>query len=549
MAEPELVKSEKAELDAENNNVDGAPPHIQRRLKARHLEMIAIGGTIGTGLLKKSGRTIATAGPLGALLVFAIVGLQVYGVAAGIGEMVTFLPVAGAFSALPGRFVNKSLGFATGWVYWLNWALPGEFAAIATLMTYWVPNSQFPDWIWSGVFFIPLVIVNSFNVRGFGETEYILSLIKVVVISLFLIVALAVWFGANSSSGPLWFTYWNPPIVGSNPATQFQNFAGAFTTAFYAYSGTELVGITSAEAQNPRLSVPRAINGTFWRVIIFYLGSIFLVGVILSPTSTTILGASIADSPFVYAYNQIGIPSAAGIMNAVIIIAATSSANSGFYATSRSLLGLAQQGFAPKIFGAVNKRGVPYIGLYFTVAFGIIGLIAGYAVGTEYVFDFLSGFVSINAMLAWVSLSYTHLRFRWAYVAQGRDLSELPYKAPLFPYLDFLSIFIGVFVLVCITFGAFDNVTSYNISWLTNNAWVYSGVPLALILFLGHALYEGHISGNGYLSGFKLLPYDQVDFETGRIIETAEEKAAADAVHKRPKNIKEWFEWIRYKLF
>ncbi|KAJ3383312.1 hypothetical protein HDU84_003719 [Entophlyctis sp. JEL0112] len=546
-ADHKMTQDEKApSSDAEVQIADA--PQMKRSLKARHLEMIAIGGTIGTGLLKKSGKTIAASGPLGALLVFAIVGLQVYGVAAGIGEMVTYLPVSGAFSALPGRFVNKPLGFATGWAYWLNWALPGEFTAIASLMTYWVPTTTFPAWIWSAVFFIPLALINAVNVRGFGETEYALSFIKVVVISLFMIVATAVWFGAGSDSGPLWFKYWNPPIVGSDPAKQFQNFAGAFTTAYYAYTGTELVGITSAEAENPRRSVPRAINGTFWRVIIFYIGSVFLVGVILSPASTTIVGASIADSPFVYAYRQIGIPSAASIMNAVIVIAGLSAANSGFYGASRSLYGLSQQGFAPKIFNRVNKRGIPFTALLFTIAVGVLGLIAGYSIGTNALFDFLSGFTSINGMLVWVSMSVAHLRFRWGYIAQGRDLKLLPYKAPLFPYLDLFSIFVAVFVVACILFGAFNNAV-YDLDWFTNDSWVYAGVPTFLVLFIGSGLFYGVTSCSGVFSGFKLIPFAELDFETGRIIETEEELAAAEEIKKKPKTRAEWIQRIKYKLF
>ncbi|KAJ3069198.1 hypothetical protein HDU98_007727 [Podochytrium sp. JEL0797] len=504
--------------------------HMKRKLKARHLEMIAIGGTIGTGLLKKSGRTIASSGPLGALLVFAIVGLQVYGVATGIGEMSTYLPVAGAFSALPARFVNKPLGFATGWV----------------------PTTTLPDWVWTPIFFIPLVTINSLSVAGYGETEFVLSLIKVVVIAIFLVVALLVWFGVGSGTGPLWFTYWNPPIAGSNPTQQFVNFAGAFTTAFYSYSGTELVGITAAEAENPRMSVPRAINGTFWRIILFYLGSIFLVGVVLSPTSSSLLGKTVANSPFVYVYKQIGINAAADIMNAVIVLSATSAVNSSLYACSRSLYGLAQDGFAPKLFARVDKRGVPYMGLYFSTFFAILGLIAGYAVGSEDVFNWLSGFVSINVMLAWMAMSVTHLRFRWGYVHQGKDIKDLPYLAPFFPYVDFISIFIGIFVIVCISFGAFYHVTVFDISWYTTNAWVYSGVPLYISLFVGYAVFLGIKSGNGILSGFGLVPLDAMDFETGRLIETETEDEKADAIrlaHQKPKSGKEWVAYIKYKLF
>ncbi|ORY36481.1 hypothetical protein BCR33DRAFT_770250 [Rhizoclosmatium globosum] len=409
-------------------NVETAAPavkanHLGRKLKARHLEMIAIGGTIGTGLLKKSGRTIASSGPLGALLVFALVGLQVFGVATGIGEMVTLIPVAGAFSTLPARFVNKPLGFATGWSYWINMALPGEISAIASLMTYWVPISTFPSWAWTPVFYLPLVAINSISVRGYGETEYFLALIKVVVISIFMIIATFVWFGATGG-GFLGFKYWAPPIKGSNPLDQFVSFTGAFTTAFYSYSGTEMVGITAAEAENPRKSVPRAINGTFWRIIIFYVGSIFLVGVTLSPDSTFLLGKTIANSP-----------------------------SSTFTNKLESLW------VRPKAFGKVDSRGVPYVGLYFTTLFAALGLVAGYAVGSEDVFNFLSGFVSVNTLLAWMA--------------------------------------------------------DINRGWWFDNSWIYFGIPLFFSFFIGKAAYDGHQSGKGFTAALGLIPYEEMDFTTG----------------------------------
>ncbi|KAJ3297780.1 hypothetical protein HDU79_002254 [Rhizoclosmatium sp. JEL0117] len=536
-------------------NVETAAPevkanHLGRKLKARHLEMIAIGGTIGTGLLKKSGRTIASSGPLGALLVFALVGLQVFGVATGIGEMVTLIPVAGAFSTLPARFVNKPLGFATGWSYWINMALPGEISAIASLMTYWVPISTFPSWAWTPVFYLPLVAINSISVRGYGETEYFLALIKVVVISIFMIIATFVWFGATGG-GFLGFKYWAPPIKGSNPLDQFVSFTGAFTTAFYSYSGTEMVGITAAEAENPRKSVPRAINGTFWRIIIFYVGSIFLVGVTLSPDSTFLLGKTIANSPFVYVYKQIGISGAADIMNAVIVLAAWSAINSGLYATSRVLYGLSEDGFAPKAFGKVDRRGVPYVGLYFTTLFAALGLVAGYAVGSEDVFNFLSGFVSVNTLLAWMAVSITHLRFRWGYIAQGRQLKDLPYVAPFFPYIDILSLAIGTFVLFCITFGALYG-QDINRGWWFDNSWIYFGIPLFFSFFIGKAAYDGHQSGKGFTAALGLIPYEEMDFTTGALtlIETEDEKEEAIlASHQKPKTIKEWLKYVQYKLF
>ncbi|KAJ3118052.1 hypothetical protein HK100_000680 [Physocladia obscura] len=518
---------------------------LQRKLKARHLEMIAIGGTIGTGLLLKSGSAIRGAGPLGALICFAIVGVQVYGVITSIGEMATYIPVEGAFSAFPTRFVSPAFGFMSGWNYWLNWALtfPAEMSGIASLMSYWVPTDKVASWIFSLIFMLPLIVLNLFNVSGFAEVEFVLCIIKVVTVILFLIIAFFVWFGVGTGTGALWFSNWNPAVVGPDPISRFLNVGNAFTTAFFSYGGTELVGLTAGEAANPRLSVPRAITGTFWRIIIFYIGAIFFVGVILNPLATW------SSSPFVYALNAAGISFAADFINFVVIVAATSAANSSIYACARTLLKLAEDRQAPKIFAKIDKRGVPVNSV---IGIGIIGLVAvagSYASGPDgsnNVFNFLSGVISYSIMQSWMIMSITHLRFRAGYAAQGRDIKELPYAAPFFPYFNYLSLLIGVVVTVFLLISALypdgtPNDQFFNLDWFMNNSWTYIGIPVTFFLYIGYGLF---VPGS-----FNLVKYEDMDFESNRLIESAEEKAAIEAIQAKPKNAQEWIQRIRYKLF
>ncbi|KAJ3286266.1 hypothetical protein HDU79_006612 [Rhizoclosmatium sp. JEL0117] len=523
---------------------------LHRNMRARHLEMIAIGGSIGTGLLKKSGGAVYNAGPVGALLCFAIVGLQVFGVITGLGEMATLLPVDGAFSHLPARFVNEALGFASGWNYWLTWALctPAELSAIASFMTFWTTNVQ--GWVWSAVYLAPLVLVNFGGVRHFAEVEYTLSLIKVVVISLFILVGTLVWFGVGGG-GFLGFKNWAPAFVGATPLDQFTNMStGGFVTAFFSYAGTELIGVTSGEVANPRKSVPRAIKGTFVRIIVFYIISIFLVGLLLPPDSKILNPSNpISQSPFVYVYNVIGIRFAADVMNAVIIVAALSASNSALYACSRTLMRLADEGNAPKFFNYVSKNGVPVYALGLTVLFAIISVIGGYAVGSGQIFNFLSNMAGLGILIAWNIISITHLRFRRGYLAQGKKLEDLPYVAPFFPYADYLSLVIGFALGAFILFGTFYNVTNFNLDWWMNNSWIYSGVPLIFILYIGRAAYEGHKSGKGLLHGFKLKAFEDMDFETGKFVETEADLAENAELEGKPKTTKEWIQRITYKLF
>ncbi|KAJ3024006.1 UNVERIFIED_CONTAM: hypothetical protein HDU68_008351 [Siphonaria sp. JEL0065] len=533
--------------------VDATAPapagHLQRKLQVRHLEMIAIGGTIGTGLLLKSGGAIYTAGPLGALICYIIVGIQGYAVTVALGEMATLIPVSGAFSHFPGRFVSPALGLASGWNYWLNWAvsIPTEMSAIAQFMLFW-PNPV-PSWVWSAMFYVPIALVNLISVLSFGEIEFVLSIIKVIAVVLFLIVGFCVWFGAGLATGPLWFTNWKPAIVGETSLNKFLNLASGFTTAFFSYGGTELVGLTAAEADNPRIAVPRAINGTFYRILLFYVAAIFLVGVLLPPNSEILNPYSqggITESPFVYVWNVIGIRAAGHIMNIVIIIAILSTVNSAVYACSRTLLRLAEDGDAPSIFKRVSKRGIPVNATLLSLAFGVAALIADYADASGQFFNFLS---SLFPAVAWIIISYTHLRFRRGYIAQGRDLADLPYVAPYFPYLDYASLTIGFYVIGYMVFSAFYQVSVFDANWFTSNSWLYCGYPIIGLMFVFGGWFHGRKSGDGFWAGFKLVPYEEMDFETDKLVETAEQIAANAQRDEKPKNPAEWVERIVAKMF
>ncbi|KAI8614939.1 amino acid permease/ SLC12A domain-containing protein [Chytriomyces sp. MP71] len=527
-------------------------PKLHRKLQARHLEMIAIGGTIGTGLLLRSGGAIAGAGPVGALICYILVGVQVFGVASSIGEMATLLPVEGAFSHFPARFVNPALGFASGWNYWLNWALtfPAEMSGIASLMGYWVTPDRCASWVWSLVYMVPIVAVNCFPVNGFAEFEFVLCIIKILAIVVFLVIGICLWFGAgNGGQGPIGFKNWNPAIVGDNSLNKFINIAGGFTTAFFSYGGTELVGLTAGEAANPRKSVPRAINGTFVRIIVFYFLSVFLVGVLLDPTDPILQAADIKTSPFVWAYNKAGIQAGADIMNAVIIVAALSAANSSLYACARTLLRLAEDGHAPKIFSRVTKGGVPINSLAAVVVIGLIAVIVAYASGpggSVNVFNWLSGVISLGILISWMVMSLTHLRFRFGYLAQGRKIEDLPYIAPFFPYSQYLSLTIGTVVTAFMLLSSFytngtDNADFFNTNWWMNNSWTYAGVPLIIILYI--------VYGVTHKGGFTLIRYEDMDFESNRLVESPEEMAENAALLQKPRSTTEWAKRLWFKLF
>ena len=239
------------------NGHEGNTGHIQRTLQTRHLSMIALGGTIGTGLFIASGSAISTAGPGGALAAYAIMGIMVYFLMTSLGEMATYIPVSGSFATYSTKFVDPALGFAMGWNYWFNWAItiPVDVTTAGLVFQYWLPH--FPSWLFSTFVLIAIFLINYLSVRSYGETEYWLSLIKVVTVMIFLIVGVCIIFGIMGGQGPVGlknFHYKDAPFVHG-----WSGILSVFLVAGFSFQGTELIGITAGEAATPEKSVSKAI--------------------------------------------------------------------------------------------------------------------------------------------------------------------------------------------------------------------------------------------------------------------------------------------------
>ncbi|KAJ3073652.1 hypothetical protein HDU98_000994 [Podochytrium sp. JEL0797] len=356
---------------------------------------------------------------------------------------------------------------------------------------------------------------------------------------IFILVSFFVWLGLGTGTGALWFSNWNPAIQGDEPVDQFVNIAGAFTTAFFSFGGIEMLGLTAGEASNPRKTVPKAINGTFFKIFFFYIGALFFVGVLLSPNDPILQSETIDTSPFVWVYNQVGITFAAHLMNFVIITAVVAAANSAIYASARTLARLAEEGSAPQLFAKVDKRGVPMNSVFVTALVGLAAVAAAYGVGADgagHVFNWLASVISFGILAAWSIMTITHLRFRAGFVAQGRKVEELPYVAPFFPWMDYISLAIGLFTAGCLFLSAFYDVKEYDINWFTSNAWVYCGFPAVVLCYVLHATFK---------SGFGLVKYEDMDFETGRYIETTKDKEENEREDERAKGLSGWLDNLR----
>lgn len=459
---------------------------LRRSLKARHMYMIAIGGSIGTGLFVASGATVANAGPGGALLAYALIGFMVFLLMQSLGEMATYIPLAGSFGEYARRFVSPSFGFAIGWNYWYNWAITvaAELAAAALVMKYWAPNT--PGWIWSAIFLAILFGLNALSARAYGEGEFWFALIKVAVVIFFLMLGVLMIFGILGGPSP-GFSNWT--LSNGEQSAPFVNGAagvlGVFMIAGFSFQGTELVAVAAGEAEDPDRNVPKAIRTVFIRILLFYIGAIAVIGFLIPFTDPRLLDSAednIAVAPFTLVFDNAGVLAAAAIMNAVILTSILSAGNSGLYASTRMLYALAESGQAPKLFSKLNSRGVPIPALIATTAIGALCFISS-LIGDGAAYTWLINASGLAGFITWMGIAWCHYKFRRAFLAQGHSVDELPFKAIFFPLGPIVALLMCAFIVA----GQNLEVYTGNID-LGTLISAYVGLPLFLALWWGHKL-------------------------------------------------------------
>ncbi|MBM7645429.1 lysine-specific permease [Scopulibacillus daqui] len=453
---------------------------LKRGLKARHLTMISLGGSIGTGLFLGSGTAIHTAGPGGALLAYILIGVMVYFIMTSLGELAAFMPTSGSFSTYATRFIDPSLGFALGWNYWYSWAitLATELSAAALVMKFWFPHS--PSLLWSGLFLVIMFAINYLSVKGYGEGEYWFAFIKVATVIIFIIVGLLMIFGIinGHTAGFKNFTMGDAPFHGGASAV----FA-IFLAAGFSFQGTELVGVAAGESENPRENVPRAIRSVFWRILLFYVLAILVIGLIVPYTNKSLMSESVMVSPFTLVFKKAGLAFAASVMNAVILTAVLSAGNSSLYASTRMLYAMAKDGQAPKIFAKLNKRGVPVWSLMATAIIGALAFLAS-VYGDGAIYNWLLNAAGVTGFIFWIGIAVSHYRFRKAYVAQGYDVNDLPYRAKWYPFGPIFGFAVCLIILLAQDYQAF---LGGHIDWM-NLIVAYLGIPLFLVLWFGYKI-------------------------------------------------------------
>ncbi|WP_327663128.1 MULTISPECIES: amino acid permease [unclassified Streptomyces] len=393
----------------------------KRGLGARQIQMIAIGGAIGTGLFLGAGKGISKAGP-SLILAYAVAGVVIFCIMRALGELLMYRPVSGSFSEYAREFIGPFAGFATGWTYWLFWVITGmtEVTAAATYMTYWW---NIPQWVSALVFTVILYGANLISVKLFGELEFWFSTVKVTaIIGMILICAgiLTIGFsdaGDTASITHLWDVggfFAGENGIGSTLMT--------LQMVMFAFLAVELVGVTAGEAKDAKKVLPKAINTVPWRIAVFYVGALIMI---LSVVPWTSFKAG--ESPFVHAFDKMGLGIGAAIVNFVVLTAALSSCNSGMYSTGRMLRDLAQNGQGPNFFTKLSKNGLPVIGTTFSAAMMLVGVWINYQWPGE-AFNYVVSFATISGMWAWIVILICQIRYRLK-----SDRGELPkseFRAP-----------------------------------------------------------------------------------------------------------------------
>lgn len=432
------------------------------------------GGSIGAGLFVGSGSALQGGGPASLIICYMIIGIMLLFTCQALAEMAVLYPVNGAFFTYVIRFVDPAWGFAVGWDYAISWltVLPFELTAASITIQFW--RTDINVGVWIAVFLVLLAVIQIFGVRGYGEVEFVLSIIKIMACIGFIIFGIIVNCGGTKSTAVkddyksyMGAKYWHDPGPFNNG---FNGFCGVFVVAAFAFAGTELVGLAAAESENPRKSIPLATKQVFWRICFFYVVNLFVLGLIIRSDDPRLIGASGANtkaSPFVLAIQDAGVKVLPSIFNAVITIAVISVANSCTFGSTRTMQALAERGMGPKFLAKVDKHGRPIWCVVIQIAFGLIAFI-GEAENQSEIFGWLLSLSGLSYFFVWGSICLAHIRFRSGWKAQGYALETIPYRPSLGVYGSWIGLIINCLCLVATFYNAlkvsFSRLSSQDIS-------------------------------------------------------------------------------------
>ncbi|KAL8900326.1 MAG: hypothetical protein Q9207_005753 [Kuettlingeria erythrocarpa] len=512
--------------------------YVSRGLKSRHIQFIALGGTIGTGLFLGIGRAFTQAGPLSILLGYTFTGVAIFAMMMSLGEMATWLPLPGAIPQFCARYVDGAMGFAVGWNNWYNSAITlcAEISAASVVIQFWNGAQDINVAAWISIIIVLVICLNIFAVAIYGEAEFCFAAIKIITIVGLLIFAFIIDLGGGPTRDRLGFRYWNNPgaMKAYKDTGSAGRFLGLFSTlvnAAFSYGGVEMVAVAAGEAENPRYNIPKAVRRVFWRILFFYVLGSLAIGVLIPYDEPRLLSAidsgapGGAASPWVIAVYRAGVPVLPSIINAVILTSATSSANAFLFTGARYLYALAQNGQAPRILLTCSKRGVPYYCIAITASISLLTYLSCSS-GSAVAFQWFQNLVTIASLFTWMSVSIAYIRFHAALKAQGVDRRTLHFRSPFQPYTAWFSL---IFFAIITVFNGFYVFGPFDVNSFVT---AYVGIPIYFALYAFWKIFKRT----------KWIPSDEADIFTGK---AALDAADAHWPERRPRNVIEriWF-WI-----
>ncbi|KAH6887601.1 amino acid permease/ SLC12A domain-containing protein [Thelonectria olida] len=522
LADVEKHKVEVNDLGKVQSDEVGQTNALHREFKPRQVFMFSIACAIGTGLVIGSGGGLSKGGPGSLLIAYLLIGAAVFFVMTALGEMAAFLPMDKGFGGYATRMVDPAFGFATGWNYYFKYiiAAPTNLTATGLIIQYWRPDLNVAIWI--TVFGAAIIVINVMHVNTLGETEFWLGTAKVLIMTTLILTTFVCAMGGGPNHDRSGFRYWHDPGAFAEYLTdgatgRFLGVWACICQACFAFCGTEVVGMTFGETPNPRKNIPRAIKQTFWRIGVFYILGIFVLGMAVPYDSDKLVGAtkqatSGAASPFVVAVSLAGVGVFPDIINGSLLVFTLSAASTDIYCASRSLYGLAKDGQAPRIFMKARENGNPLYAVAGAAVFILLAYLNA-AKSSSTVFGYLVSLVTVFAVLNWVSLLVSHICFRRALKAQLISLQDLPYVSTMQPWGSYYALFMSILVVIFNGYDAF---------------YPHFKADTFILKYIGTLLYVGNIIGWKWWHKTTKLSPESVDLISGRR-EFEEMESAEDA--------------------
>ena len=452
--------------------------NLSKKLETRHVNMIALGGSIGTGVFLASGYSVSIAGPGGAILGYTVMAIIVYFLMTSLGEMSVHTPSSGSFCDYSTKYVGPSFGFAMGYNYWLSWAITvaAEISAASLIMAYWFPHLN--QLVFSMILFFGILFINFLSVRWYGESEYWLSFMKVALIITFIVVGSLALFHEPALGAHNLF------ISDGTFHKKWLGFISVFLFAGYAFQGTELIGVASGETKDPEVTIPKSVKMVFWRLTFFYVLSIAIISLLIPFTSKSLTYQdNVSMSPYTLIFGKYLSHYAGDIINFIILIALISAANASLYSSSRVLWYLGNQSHKTKWLTSVSNRSVPTKALLVTALVGSIVFLSSF-IGNGKFFTCVVNIASISCFVAWFGIALSHYKFRKNYLPLNGGENILKFKAKFYPWAQIISMISLVFIIVA-QFLIFDDSYSF-----IDKASVYMGILPFLLLYIFHKTYS-----------------------------------------------------------